>query len=487
MAASTQLFDLIHSLSLSEKRYFRLYCNLQGGEKNYLKLFDCIENMDNYDEEKVKASFPNEAFTKSLHVTKNYLVNLILKSLRSFHAGSSADLKLFDLAADLLILEKRGLYDHARDVIVKIKKLGKELHRNQIVWWAVVKELSFLLSREEKNMEEQLLELNRELLNLSRNIELETKALVINRQAGLASRLGKRAVGNEQAIQFIADELANAGALPPVADSYYRQYLSIEAMILQDKERYYTLSKQIVDSWRQNSQLIHEEPQTYKIYLANLLNGCFRTQRFKEFPALMEEFHKLPPGNYNEEGETFQNFAFYELLYLMNVQDFAGAKKRLPYIEQGILKYRNKIHKGRELAFYYNLSVLHFVMDNTSEALDWLNRILNHPKTEHRKDLQRSAHLLQLIYHYELRNFDLLDTLLSSVQRKLARWSALSPFETIFFRYFDDLMTIHGKKEKSAFFTRFYQELMAFKATQNGAIYLVQDEVHIWLEKKLGA
>ena len=36
------LILLIQSLTKAEKRYFRLYANLQSGEKNYLLLFDLI-------------------------------------------------------------------------------------------------------------------------------------------------------------------------------------------------------------------------------------------------------------------------------------------------------------------------------------------------------------------------------------------------------------------------------------------------------------
>ncbi len=50
MKPSTELFQLIKSLSKSEKRYFKLTSSLQSGEKNYMKLFDAIEAQYEYDE-----------------------------------------------------------------------------------------------------------------------------------------------------------------------------------------------------------------------------------------------------------------------------------------------------------------------------------------------------------------------------------------------------------------------------------------------------
>ncbi len=48
------LFELIHSLTKSEKRQFKLMSLLHSGDKSYLKLFDEIEKQKKYDEEKIK-------------------------------------------------------------------------------------------------------------------------------------------------------------------------------------------------------------------------------------------------------------------------------------------------------------------------------------------------------------------------------------------------------------------------------------------------
>lgn len=56
MKPSVELFNLIKSLTKSEKRYFKLTSTLQSGEKNYLRLFEAIENQKVYDEEEINVS-----------------------------------------------------------------------------------------------------------------------------------------------------------------------------------------------------------------------------------------------------------------------------------------------------------------------------------------------------------------------------------------------------------------------------------------------
>ena len=85
MKPSNELFELIKSLTKSEKRFFKLQSSLQSGDKNYIRLFDTIDKMSEYDEEEVKSAFKGEKFIKHLPSEKNHLYKVILKALRSFY------------------------------------------------------------------------------------------------------------------------------------------------------------------------------------------------------------------------------------------------------------------------------------------------------------------------------------------------------------------------------------------------------------------
>ena len=60
MKAKSDLFQLIKSLTKSEKRYFKLYAKMHGlhGNQNYLILFDQIDKLaqesEEYNENKIK-------------------------------------------------------------------------------------------------------------------------------------------------------------------------------------------------------------------------------------------------------------------------------------------------------------------------------------------------------------------------------------------------------------------------------------------------
>ena len=124
MKPSTELFQLIKSLTKSEKRYFKLSSTLQSGEKNYIKLFEAIENQFIYDEEAIKFLFKKETFIKHLPSEKNHLYNLILKSLRNFYTDNSADAILQELLRNIELLYNKALYKECIKNINKAKSIA---------------------------------------------------------------------------------------------------------------------------------------------------------------------------------------------------------------------------------------------------------------------------------------------------------------------------------------------------------------------------
>ena len=174
----------------------------------------------------------------------------------------------------------------------------------------------------------------------------------------------------------------------------------------------------------------------------------FKVEKYEDFPETLEELLAIPSRNFNEEAETFQNVAFYQLLYYLNTKKLNTALETLTSITQGMDKYQSKINKARELAFYYNISILYFMLDDIDHALLWLSKILNHTKTVRRKDIQRFAEILQLFYHYKLNNFDLLYNLTSSVKRKISRWKKLTAFEELVILSLKALLAANSKKER---------------------------------------
>ena len=130
MKAKSDLFQLIRSLTKSEKRYFKLYAKIRGlnGNQNYLMLFDQIDKLaqqsEEYNESKIKSLFRDKVFIKHLPSEKNYLYTQILKSLVKYHTTTSPEIELDELIHSATLLYKKGLYQQSSEKLNKAMKFA---------------------------------------------------------------------------------------------------------------------------------------------------------------------------------------------------------------------------------------------------------------------------------------------------------------------------------------------------------------------------
>ena len=86
------LFELIKTLSKTEKRYFKKYVGMHTSKEDHPHaslLFDALEKMQIYDGAKFKAQNSTKTFYKNLASEKQHLMKLILQSLNEYHRYNS--------------------------------------------------------------------------------------------------------------------------------------------------------------------------------------------------------------------------------------------------------------------------------------------------------------------------------------------------------------------------------------------------------------
>ena len=122
--SSHTLYDLISSMTMSEKRYFKLFSSRHviGDSNDYIHLFNAIDKQKVYSEDQLRKA----SFVKNLSQEKNYLYRLVLKSLNAYHSGLNTKSKIFEYLKQVEILFHKGLYRQAIKIVKKAKKLERE-------------------------------------------------------------------------------------------------------------------------------------------------------------------------------------------------------------------------------------------------------------------------------------------------------------------------------------------------------------------------
>ena len=162
---------------------------------------------------------------------------------------------------------------------------------------------------------------------------------------------------------------------------------------------------------------------------------------------------------------------------------FSKGLELVPDIEKFILENRLYLDRHRILVFYYKIASLYFGSANYDKAIDYLNKIINW-KVDLRTDLQCYARLLHLIAHYEIGNFQLLEYLIKSVYRFMAKMENLSVVEEEMFRFLKKAFSLTPAKLKPEF-KKLLHKLKQYENSRGETRAFAYLDIISWLESKL--
>ena len=113
---------------------------------------------------------------------------------------------------------------------------------------------------------------------------------------------------------------------------------------------------------------------------------------------------------------------------------FAEGLKLVPSIEKNLEEYALFVDGHRILVFNYKIATLYFGAGKYGIAIDYLQKIIN-GAGDLRIDLQCYARLLHLMAHYELGNDEIIESLIKSVYRYMAKMKNLTVVEEEMFKF----------------------------------------------------
>jgi hypothetical protein len=226
-------------MNKNEKRYFRLVSSLQKGNKNYVKLFNIIDNQKSYDEKKIKEKFKEERFVRQYAFTKNYLYNLIIKSLIQYNNEKSVDNKIHSAISECKILFSKALYRQYFYKISKAKQLCIKYER-----------FGYML---------QVLDMEKIII---RKEELQThKAKAIYREALTAIENLKDIFENYRLTSYSLYKYRSSGTIrEKKLDEEINNILSSPVMLKDEN----TLSKRSIEARWRIKEIIHNSAADYQ-------------------------------------------------------------------------------------------------------------------------------------------------------------------------------------------------------------------------------
>lgn len=429
------LFDLVKSLSKSEKRQFRLYAGRLGVNEDakFMALFDILEKLPGYNEKEILKD--DGIKKKQLSNLKAHLYKQILISLRLNPFHQNVRLQIREQLDFATILYHKGLYNQSLKILEKAKALA--------------------LLNEEKNMAYEIIELEKviESQYITRSIsnradELTIEAKNISKLNVITSKLSnlslqlygiflkKGYVKNDEEYQSITKYFNDRLPKLKLEEMGFREKLwwynahLWYSFLSQDFLSCYRYALKWTDLFYENPNMIVLNPIFFLRGEQYLLEALFFIGDIPRFRDAVEKLDKIYHQDDFPVRENVQSLAFlYRYSHKLNLHFMEGTFEKgtqiVPEVLKGIKTYESKIDEHHIMIFYYKIACLYFGMGDNKKCIFYLDKIISNKSLEMREDLLCYSRILNLVAHYEAGEDYHLERLIKSTYKFLIKMEDL--------------------------------------------------------------
>lgn len=498
MKFSDDLYQLIQSLSQSEKRYVKLVSKAftSKGTEKQVALFDAFEKQKEYDEQKIRDQFEGVISAKNFHVAKNRLYNLVLKALYLFHANTSEEERTKQMLFQAKILTKKGLHKQSDALTDKVLKSARATegyltllgglthHANSIAAQRdIVKRQQFV----ERNLEEEYrtIEAYKESITY---FYLQEKILKLTHK--------QKTARSEEDLE----ELHKLKEHPLLQDGYeiisersrmfYHMLNGFLARYEGNYERAVQYWQYFLEKFEQTSNPTKLQVEDHIKDLNNMmflqLEGEQHTAAWDTCQRLVQllewDYIKTQP---NLQRGIIARVVEFKLEYFLYSYQY---QKGLDYINEhkdGIEEVCAQSDEFRNLVITHNMSAIYLSNEAYELANETILQTLSSKILKKHPYIHAEAMLFNILVHFELGHNQLLDSLLLNTYRMLSKRKLLYQTEKIIFKHIRKYLNTKKETDILQSFHAIKRELQEAKLDRFEKNALPTFDLIVWIESKI--
>ncbi|MEY2640116.1 MAG: hypothetical protein RIR90_1598 [Bacteroidota bacterium] len=487
------LFQLIQTLEKSEKRHFKLYIKRSSSKEDLriVQLFDAVDGMKDYDEKVLLKKLAPITKTQ-LYNLKSHLYKELLASLRLLKSTENIDLQLSEHLDYARLLYNKGLKQQSLKILEKAKELARANQKINALAQVTSLEKKIEILHITRSTPAKTSELAAESSAVSGHIDRVTKLsnLTLLLYQWFVMHGHSRNTEDEKDIRaFFKSNLPDLNDI-----NFFYEYLYLYqsycwyAFIRQDFLQYYRYSQKWVDLFKASPHMIAIETGHYIKGMHTLLNAHFDLRNYKAFDETLREFEAFAATN---EASRHDNFRTHTSIYINSARinghlmkgSFEEGLQLVQEIESKLEEYAMYVDRHRILVFNYKIAMLYFGAGQYERSIDYLMRIINGP-VDLRIDLQSYARLLHMMAHYELGNFDIMDSLIKSVYRFMSKMKNLNVVEEEIFRFVKHSFAVSPRQLQPEL-EKLLQKIKHLEKNRHQTRSFAYMDIISWLESKV--
>lgn len=457
---NNDLFDLIKTLTKSEKTYFKRSAYNSGESKIYIKLFDEIDKQKKYDEKKLKEKF---SYIKQFSVLKNQLYEAILDALGRLANSLNYSYRISVMIKQSDQLFNRGLYKQSEKLLMKAKRLAYQSEDFTALLQVIAVEKKLILKQLQRD-EKKIRKLHKEesnilllMKNLSEYNEIFTKTYLYFLMYGYI-----RNKTEEQ--RFIKNTFASSfEKLIMNAKSKKAEQFIIETFHLYHTAKFDTMNamkynRASLKLMEDNTALLRSNVERYLATFQNYVLQYYYKGDIEnlEISAVkLNTFLETTKIHIPRLVRVTAQGKIYDILlsaYHTNCK-FEKAIDVLTEAEKLVEENYSVIDKSVKNVTYQMGTFIYFTTEDYENALRLSNKLINDPDSGKFLEVYCFILLLQLLIHYELGNYDLIEYITKSTKRYLSKTEKLYKIEKIMLSFFSKVIKAENEDKVELFKT----------------------------------
>ncbi|MBL7786778.1 MAG: hypothetical protein JNM36_12790 [Chitinophagales bacterium] len=465
---STDLFDLIQSMTSQEKKYFKQYAARYSSDYQavYMDIFDAIAAQDNYNEPDIKKQFAHKKeVVKQFAVYKNYLLNTILDALATMQRQQDTHIALLQQIQHYHILFNRRLYRAAQKIYHNIETTLQEEQLGGY-WLELLKfQPQMIKILNDENRREQLTQLWQDAYKYLEQERINWQYIEFSEKTKMIGNSGEYTEENAQQLrQMQQHPLLQQEYIEQVGvvnQRFYDIHLFCDNYLDTLDNSYFLLQKLLQKQTSLFNTPQHKESD-FLFACSRFLQVAYAQNYYSDMLPIIDLLQK---SHFSDKRLAFlaENVIFqYSLNCLilgMTITPYNSAKAWWEAKRQWWGKQHQQLSNTSRNLHQLNLIRLFFLMKEWQLFVNHTNDLITH-SIVYANNADSKVRILWLMAQYEMDNADLLDNFANSVKNWLLRHQKLLPIENTIVRFFKKIPNLPNKKTIQHHFKALHDQLL---------------------------
>ncbi|MFM7311304.1 MAG: hypothetical protein ACKOZY_11890 [Flavobacteriales bacterium] len=223
--------------------------------------------------------------------------------------------------------------------------------------------------------------------------------------------------------------------------------------------------KKVVDLLDQQTHIRVDLLKRYVRSIARMIECYISLGEFQEVPALMQRLDDLSKSSGPDHPDyhilLWRESAQMRLRWFIRTHRFDEAVDLTRSLDSEWMTYSDRLMKEHLTQFHYLFAVASLGAKDYHRALHWINQVMNDNESELRQDLFAFARIINVIVHFELGNFELLEYNIRSAMRYLQKRQRDFPTEMIFLEGVKKAIKLRGRETQHSFWVELQASMLS--------------------------